>query len=91
MKIFEYDALYSVDKKYRDYIVTDFARDYGYMLNRGATSFWETLEGEKLYGGAGSLCHGWSALPIVYISKFLNEEIFGVFSASPSKREKAIF
>ena len=71
MKIFEYDALFSVSEDYRGYILSDFSRDYGYMLNRGATSFWETLEGEKLYGGAGSLCHGWSALPIAYIAKFL--------------------
>jgi len=67
MKIFEYDALLSVDKgKYADYILRDIDRDYGYMLKQGATSFWETLNGHKEYGGAGSLCHGWSTLPIYY-------------------------
>jgi len=36
------------------------------MLDRGATAFWETIKGADDFGGAGSLCHGWSALPIYY-------------------------
>jgi len=36
------------------------------MLDRGATTFWETIKGADDFGGAGSLCHGWSALPIYY-------------------------
>jgi hypothetical protein len=36
------------------------------MLEQGATSFWETAKGEADFSGAGSLCHGWSALPIYY-------------------------
>ena len=39
---------------------------YKYMLDHDATSFWETIGGEKDFGGAGSLCHGWSAMPIYY-------------------------
>ncbi|MFQ7077041.1 MAG: hypothetical protein ACLRSW_03420 [Christensenellaceae bacterium] len=34
------------------------------MLKRGATTFWETIKGEADFEGAGSLCHGWSAVPV---------------------------
>ncbi len=33
------------------------------LLYNGATSFWETSDGESAFGNAGSLCHGWSAVP----------------------------
>ena len=36
----------------------------------GATTFWETELGEKDFDNAGSLCHGWSALPIYYYHLF---------------------
>jgi hypothetical protein len=39
-------------------------RVYGDMLRQGATSLWETALGAADFGGAGSLCHGWSALPV---------------------------
>lgn len=74
MKIFEYEALYGVSSTYREYIVSDFSAAYLYMLNNGATSFWETLDGAELYGGAGSLCHGWSAMPIVYLHRYVYNE-----------------
>ena len=40
------------------------ARDWGRMLCEGATTFWETQAGARDFDGAGSLCHGWSAVPI---------------------------
>ena len=67
MRGFKYDALLSVDPaKYRDFILGEIDRDYGSMLEAGATSFWETMEGEAAFHRAGSLCHGWSAIPIIY-------------------------
>ena len=33
------------------------------MVFQGATSFWETQLGSADFSNAGSLCHGWSALP----------------------------
>ena len=38
------------------------------MLDAGATTFWETEKGATDFDGAGSLCHGWSALPIYYLN-----------------------
>jgi len=64
---FVYDALISADKGvYAEYVLKDIDEKYSFMLSRGATSVWETLAGESGFGGAGSLCHGWSAMPIYY-------------------------
>lgn len=67
MKAFKYDALLSVDEAYRPHILSEIDRVYGYMLNCGATSFWETIKGARDFDSAGSLCHGWSAIPIIYL------------------------
>ncbi len=69
MNSFRFDALLAADReKYAPVILSEIDRDYGYMLDRGATSFWETIKGEADFHGAGSLCHGWSALPVYYYS-----------------------
>ncbi len=62
---FKYDALLKVcPEKYKDYVINDMRLRYGAMLEKGATSFWETEKGEADFENAGSLCHGWSALPV---------------------------
>ena len=72
MKAFKYDALLRVDReKYAPAILSEIDRVFGRMLDAGATSFWETEKGEADFGGAGSLCHGWSALPVYYYHALL--------------------
>lgn len=72
MACFRYDALLKADKaKYAPVILDEIDRDCGFMLENGATTFWETLKGEADFGGAGSLCHGWSAMAAYYYSKLL--------------------
>ena len=72
MNCFRFDALLSLDREaYKDAILAELDRDYTAMLDAGATSFWETLKGAADFGGAGSLCHGWSALPIYYYHTLL--------------------
>ena len=72
MNCYVYDALLSVDESYyKDYILKDIETKYSYMLDQGATTFWETLEGWKAFAEAGSMCHGWSAIPIYYFNKLL--------------------
>lgn len=67
MKCFSYDALLQTDfALYRQYIMDDIDSRYGRMLERNAASFRETEDGERAFDGAGSLCHGWSAMPIYY-------------------------
>ena len=70
LKCFIYDALLMTDEKYRDFVLSDIRKNYGFMLDAGATSAWETIKGSADFGGAGSLCHGWSAIPVYYYHKF---------------------
>lgn len=64
MQCFVYDAVMGYEKG-SDFIIKDIREKYGYMLSKGATSFWETLKGLDDEMG-GSLCHGWSAMPVYY-------------------------
>lgn len=76
MNCYLYDALLSIDESYKDYILKDIEDKYSYMLENGATTFWETIEGWHAFSDAGSLCHGWSALPAYYLKKCaLNESV----------------
>ena len=67
MNGFRFDALLKEDRAtYGPIILDELDRTYLAMLEQGATSFWETAKGEADFSGSGSLCHGWSALPIYY-------------------------
>lgn len=67
MNTYFYDALLSFGDKYRDFILADIKGKYLHMLDKGATTFWETELGAADFDGAGSLCHGWSAIPVYYL------------------------
>lgn len=72
MNVFRFDALLKVNReKYKDFVLGQIDTIYAKMLNEGATSFWETELGESDFDGAGSLCHGWSAIPIYYYKTLL--------------------
>jgi hypothetical protein len=65
MNIWKYDALLKTDEeKYKDVILKEIRDNYQVMLNAGATTVWETLDGAKAFDNAGSLCHGWTAVPV---------------------------
>ena len=67
MRCFFIDALLLVDKeRYTPFILSEIKRIYAPMLDYGVGTVWETELGEADFGGAGSLCHGWSALPVYY-------------------------
>lgn len=73
MLCFKYDALLKVDKdKYKEYILNEIDLKFKKMLDAGATTFWETEKGDADFHNAGSLCHGWSALPIYYYNILLD-------------------
>ena len=70
---FKYDALLATDERaYKKWILSEIRRDYQTMLDFGSTTVWETLDGAKAFQNAGSLCHGWSALPVYYFHKLLD-------------------
>lgn len=71
MNSYFYDALLTFGDTYKDYIINDIEEKYGYMLSCGATTFWETIDGWRAFNDAGSLCHGWSALPVYYLDLLL--------------------
>ncbi len=72
MSCFVYDALMMNDKEqYKHFIISDIEQRYKKMLDLGATTFWETELGEDDDDGSGSLCHGWSAMPVYYLRELL--------------------
>lgn len=66
MKAFFYDAILKTKPEFKDFVIEDIRKTYKKMLDDGATTFYETELGEKDFHGAGSLCHGWSAIVINY-------------------------
>ena len=74
MSGFVYDVLLQTnDSGNIDYIVEDIRKKYKYMLDNGATTFWETIDVLDDISQANSLCHGWSAMPIYYYNKIFNK------------------
>ena len=70
MKLVEYSALLSVNtEKYRDFVLGEIRRNYSHMLSEGSDTAWETIKGAADFDNAGSLCHGWSAVPIYVYNK----------------------
>ena len=65
---FRYEALLKTSKENAKFVFSDIAKRWGDMLFAGATSFWEDFDCERdpRFIGAGSLCHGWAALPIYF-------------------------
>lgn len=61
--LFKYEALLQ-DERNTDMVFDEIAEKWGGMLFRGATTFWEVEEGAPAFDNAGSLCHGWSAIPL---------------------------
>lgn len=68
----KYDALvrYANDKQY---CIDETVRIFGNMVCGGATSFWETANGEADFEDAGSLCHGWSAVACYVLDNYLKQ------------------
>ena len=66
MRTFFYDALILVDRAYSSFVLSDIERVYAPMLRTGNNTVWETELGESDFDDAGSLCHGWSSIPIYY-------------------------
>jgi hypothetical protein len=65
MKILVYTALLDTDEgRYRDWVRREIKNAYLPMLDAGPGTVWETAKGESDFENAGSLCHGWSAVPV---------------------------
>ena len=62
--IFQFEALMKRPEQYSRWVFDHVADVWGSMLYRNATTFWETIKGADDFSDAGSLCHGWSAVPL---------------------------
>ena len=62
-----YDALIKIDKeKYKSFILDEIKETYQKMIEFGSDTVWATINGQDDFNGSGSLCHGWSAIPVYY-------------------------
>ena len=67
MLCFKYDAWLKADKAlYTKHILEEIKQVYAPMVALGNKTVWETEAGESDFKNAGSLCHGWSAMPVYY-------------------------
>ena len=73
--LFLFDALLG-DESYQPAVLQWIRKTWGYMLEQGADCFWETLKGAQDFDGAGSLCHGWSAVPLYVYHRYLGKLVF---------------
>ncbi len=69
MNLYRFDAMLRLDEANAQAILNEIDRVYLGMLREGATTFWETLKGDLDFDTVGSLCHGWSALPLYYYDR----------------------
>lgn len=77
--LYKFEALLADRETFAMDVFSRVTDEWGFMLEQGATSFWETIKGEADFDGAGSLCHGWSALPAYLYQAYL----LGVRPTSP--------
>lgn len=100
--IFKYEALIRYNKKYAKQVFDDIAQKWGYMLYQGATSFWETIKGDSDFKNAGSLCHGWSAVPLYMYLRYISgitpqgksepiTDVFDKFRGEAQMRKNKVF
>ena len=68
--LYKLDALMMEPEKYYACVERHILDTWGGMVLSGATSFWETINGGDAFGKAGSLCHGWSAVPVYFWHKY---------------------
>lgn len=59
-----YAVLQRYGKATREFLAEQLRKDYGKMALENSSTMWETDLGEADFLKAGSLCHGWSALPV---------------------------
>jgi len=69
--IFKYDALMTKPMLYAKTVFESVESIWGGMLYKGATTFFEVEAGADAFGYAGSLCHGWSAVPAYLYFRYI--------------------
>ena len=71
MKIFKYECMLITDEpRWKEWVLSEIRREYSKMIENGNT-VWETDKGSVDFDNAGSLCHGWSSVPIYFYHKLI--------------------
>jgi hypothetical protein len=81
--LYQWLALMDRDARARQFCADSLARNFEPMVLRGATTLWETQVGSPDFDNAGSLCHGWSALPVYHY----HAHVLGVRPLEPGFRK----
>ncbi len=76
-------GLFQLSEEERCSAVDRINRIYRKMVNHGATTFWETEDGEAAFDNAGSLCHAWSSIHVYYYGAL----VLGVKPLEPGFRK----
>ncbi len=84
--LYKFEALLQDKDRYGSSVFAQISDDWSKMLYAGATSFWETEQGQADFNYAGSLCHGWSATPAYFYGAY----ILGVKPLSPGFKTFAV-
>lgn len=83
---YTFEAMMTRKDLFGEAVLARIERLWGSMLAQGATTFWETLRGASDFSNAGSLCHGWSAVPLyVYY-----HDLLGVRPLTPGYKTFAV-
>lgn len=84
--IYKYDAMMKRPEVYGRRVFKEIAEVYGMMLEHGATTFWETAVGGDDFGYAGSLCHGWAAVPVYLYFRY----VVGLYPTNPGQMSEKL-
>ncbi|MBR5279348.1 MAG: hypothetical protein IKU26_00060 [Clostridia bacterium] len=73
MNLFRFDGMLAVDREhYKKVVLDEIDKMFFAMIQENATSLWETANGAAEVDDSGSLCHGWSAIPLLYYNTLLD-------------------
>ena len=61
-KCFKYDALIKHNAANKKSVIEEIRNTYKIMIDKGYKTVWETADEDY-----GSNCHGWSAVPVIYL------------------------
>ncbi len=69
--LYKYEALLGGSDEHQRAVFEAMGDEWTSMLHQGATSFWEMRGGADEFDWAGSLCHGWSAIPVYFYGAYV--------------------
>ena len=72
--LWKYEAWIAYAADGLQWAIDDICEQFGSMIFRGATTYWETALGEADFNDAGSLCHGWSAVACRIFEQYLTDK-----------------